>query len=1343
MCRQQGMFVSIMSLTSHSFSIEKKIVLLRASWGEQTKPRGLMMFKFAGLILLSLCSLSWHSAAAQYHETAEVNKRYMIHSWETEDGLPQNSVISIAQSPDGYLWFGTFSGLVRFDGFKFTIFDPFSAQDFPSPATPFVYTDKKGRMWVSTDKGIGYLQNNLWHFYQRDKGWPAELAISFVEGRDDTLLISTSGKKILKFTGDRFVEIAFPRGSPVTSTVKCIVDAEGTIWAVGNRYLGRLHNSEWIEVFPSKEVESMRQFFNGLARGRQRGVWLTDSQKIYKYENGRWETRYDLGLNLQEPICLLEDTSGNLWAATWTRGVFLFTAKGERLRLTTSEGLQHDAIRCLFEDAEGNVWVGTDGGGVSRLKRRTFFAYDRRSGLPENIVNSVAEESPGRMVVGTYGGGVVRLENGRFGSPLVGLKRAGKLWVLSTIADRDGGIWVSVYGEGIFRIDGNNVQAASFPGYDTRDVRVLYQDSGKNIWLGGETGLASIRDGQTRVYGIEQGLPAVRGRAVVEDHSGNIWVGTRDDGIFKLSQGRFIPVKRNGDARWGMIRAFYADADGAVWIGTTGQGLSRWRDGKLTEYNAGQGFPIDDVMAILADDDGLFWLGTGQGIVRINRSDLNAVADGKNQRLQFQVFHKSDGLLTYGCNSGYQPTACKASDGRLWFAMTKGLAVVDPKQYKPSITPPPVWIEEAIIDHNPQPLDHTRTQPLRVPAGSRRIQIHYTGLDFVAPEKIRFAYQLEGLDADWVEVGAERVASFQDLRPGHYRFRVRAANHDGVWNETGDTLLIEVSPFFWQTWWARSFGILALIAGVSGVVWRVQENRLRRQREHLDHEKALAHERARSAALLEATSDLVCFADAGGRIFYLNEAGRHMLDLEPNGEAVELSFSDLYSPGASDFILNEGIPLAKVSGIWSGEATLRRRDGGEISVTQVILAHKHPDGALDFISTVARDITQQKRVAEQLRQSQKMEAIGRLAGGIAHDFNNLLTGINGYTELLLDSIKGADPLRNDIEEIKKAAERAAALTRQLLAFSRKQILSYSVVNMNAVVSGMEKMLSRLIGEDIELTTRLDHNLGCVKADLSQLEQVIVNLAVNARDAMPNGGALVIETANVELDVSYAASHPEVQPGSHVLLSVTDTGSGMDESVKARLFEPFFTTKEIGKGTGLGLATVYGIIKQSGGHLTVESELGRGSAFKIVLPRVHDEAHGVVSDSGIRPPLPGREVVLLVEDDQGVRNLICRILRRCGYTVIEASNGAEALLRCEQHRGPLHLLLSDVVMPQMSGRKLAESLIKLRPELKVLYMSGYTDDSIFRHGVLDEEIAFLQKPFTVESLARKVREVLDQ
>jgi len=423
------------------------------------------------------------------------------------------------------------------------------------------------------------------------------------------------------------------------------------------------------------------------------------------------------------------------------------------------------------------------------------------------------------------------------------------------------------------------------------------------------------------------------------------------------------------------------------------------------------------------------------------------------------------------------------------------------------------------------------------------------------------------------------------------------------------------------------------------------------------------------------------------------------------------------------------------------EATWKGKDGRLLTVQLSVRAVRNAARQVEYYETFVRDVTEQRRLQQQLVQVQKMEAVGRLAGGIAHDFNNLLTVITSYSDLLLEDLGKDDPKRDDVQQVLKAADGAASLTRQLLAFSRQQVLAPRVVNLNAVVEGLQKILRRVIGEDVELAAVLAPDLGAVKADVGQLEQVLMNLTVNARDAMPTGGKLTIETANVEHEPEYALEREAAAVGRFVMLAVTDTGVGMDEATKAKIFEPFFTTKEAGKGTGLGLATVYGIVNQSGGFIWVYSEPGNGTSFKIYLPRIDAPVEGVKTAGSVSVPR-GTETVLLVEDAAAVRAVAKQVLERQGYTVLEAPDGDVALHVAQKHRGPIHLLLTDVVMPVLSGRPLAEQLARVRPDMKVLYASGYTDDSVVRHGILEAGTAYLQKPFTPDSLARKVREVLD-
>jgi PAS domain S-box-containing protein len=543
-----------------------------------------------------------------------------------------------------------------------------------------------------------------------------------------------------------------------------------------------------------------------------------------------------------------------------------------------------------------------------------------------------------------------------------------------------------------------------------------------------------------------------------------------------------------------------------------------------------------------------------------------------------------------------------------------------------------------------------------------------------------------------------------------------------------------LAPIRMVLWRLGLAGALVFVPLLGFLLWTTR--RLRK-------EWALAQEsESLLRTIIETEPECVKLVDANGIVLRMNRAGLAMIEADSPEQVVGRPIYPLVSPEHRQAFMT----LAE--GVFRGESRSLAFEavglkGGRRWLETHAVPLRDQKGETVVMLGVTRDITERKHLEDQLRQSQKMEAIGRLAGGIAHDFNNLLTVINGYSELTYQGLSADDPNRSNVEHIKQAGARAAALTGQLLAFSRRQVLALKVLDLNAVVTNMDKMLQRVIGEDIALATVLQPGLGRVKADPGQIEQVILNLAVNARDAMPQGGKLTIETKNVELDRTYADQHIAVQPGPYVLLAVSDTGCGMDKETQARIFEPFFTTKEKGKGTGLGLSTVYGIVKQSGGYIWAYSEPGRGATFKVYLPRVEEAVATVEPRALSAESQRGSETILLVEDEAGVRMLARTVLEAKGYTVLEARHSEEALALSGQHAGPIHLMVSDVVMPGMSGRELAERVKSARPNMKVLYVSGYTDDAVVRHGVLESGTAFLQKPFTPNALARKVRETLDE
>jgi two-component system cell cycle sensor histidine kinase/response regulator CckA len=576
----------------------------------------------------------------------------------------------------------------------------------------------------------------------------------------------------------------------------------------------------------------------------------------------------------------------------------------------------------------------------------------------------------------------------------------------------------------------------------------------------------------------------------------------------------------------------------------------------------------------------------------------------------------------------------------------------------------------------------------------------------------------------WLWVSAAVIALLLTLGLTSYAFSISYAQEDAAY-------LLNLPR--------AMYGLLALVL-LFDIYVVYQQLQIHRMHETLHEQKELF------SLIGENAADMIAVVDTSGRRLYNSPSYQKTLGYSTEELENTAAFEQIH-PDDRRFV-KEAAEEARRTGLGRKlEYRFLHKNGTWRTLESTASVIRNGQGKSEKFVIINRDITARRDAEKKLRetharQAQKMEAVGRLSGGIAHDFNNLLGVIIGYTELMETRLSPGDPLHKNVREIKKAGERAALLTRQLLAFSRQQVLEPKVLELNAVVTDVENLLRRAIGEDIELTTVLGPKLGRVMADQGQIEQVIMNLAANARDAMPNGGKLIIETTNTELDATFIRDAPYVQPGFYVQVTFTDTGTGMDPETQAHIFEPFFTTKERGKGTGLGLATVYGVVKQSNGYIWVYSDVGKGTTFKICLPRVETAVQAKSLEPRQLRPWQGGETLLLVEDEESLRAVTRDVLLQGGFEVLEAPGGLQAIESAQRHHGPIHLLLTDVVMPGLNGPTVAEKLSPSRPEMRVLYMSGYTDYAVGRNGILEPGVHLLVKPYTRETLLRKVNEVLD-
>jgi len=1278
------------------------------------------------------------------------DSEYLTESWRDHEGIPESSVTALAQSPDGYLWVGTADGLLRFNGVNFSRAREFSGMERLHGVISFMETDRTGRLWVCGEGRLAGYEAGNW---QRFDG--TNLSVRSVAQSPTEVLIGGGEGQLYTIVDHTVKNLTPPEGVANSSGVFCITDAgDGQIWLANRGYIGRRTAKGWLPFgAPTSAAKGLLA-----APAQNGGLWIYTPGELLRYQTNGTRQSFRAPF-LDWPREMIEDRSGTIWIATIKSGLYHFRPGGEVSAINVSNGLYHNAIRCLIEDREGNIWAGGSLNGLNRFKPQQFFTLGRAEGLPNNSVQAIAETAIGEIMVGTHGGGIARIQQGQVLAEPSANKEIGQ-FVWSLLQDRKGRLWIGTFNDGLFILEKGIRRSFPIPTVLGTTINQLMEDGRGRIWVGGSAGLGVIEGESMTTCFTNSILAGQAVTAMAEDaQSGKIWVGTHMAGVFQVAATNFAQVTALPGWTGKRITSLTMDEQGYFWIGVFEQGLACLREGKTTFIGPPQGLYADTVGSIVDDGRGWFWLGTTRGILRVAHTELQRVAQGSSRPAVFNVFNVSDGLASDACAEGYQPTALRDHTNHLWFSTDRGVVTVDPARLRLNTNPPPVVIERATFTDRAG-TNHVFLNPrevLVVPAGSSELEFDFAALSLTAPEKVTFRYWLEGADNGWINQGHRHELHFREPARGRYVLHVTAANNDGIWNESGTKLAFTVQPFLWQTLWFRLLALATVAGGGGGAVWRITRRQYQRRIDQLQRERGLEQERAQEReraeaelqrreehfrSLIEHASDSITVINPEGIITYQSNSGERILGY-PAAAIIGRNLFDLVHPEdlpKSRAILTQaatqlGEPVTAI-------ARLRHLNGTWRTIETVGTCIQTAAGEKQGILN-ARDITDNLQLEEQLRQAQKMEAVGQLAGGVAHDFNNILSSLLMQTELVGMSGPLPEEAQEGLQQIAADTRRAADLTRQLLLFSRRQVMQLRRLDLNEVVMNMARMLQRIIREDVRLQLHLHPGPLMTQADTGMLEQVLMNLAVNARDAMPKGGQLLLETTEMVIDAKAARSNPDAAPGRYVGLSVTDTGSGIPPEIMPRIFEPFFTTKEPGQGTGLGLATVFGIVKQHQGWIKLENRPGQGVTFRVFLPASSAPAAEPGPTEAKPKPSGGTETILLVEDDLAVRKPTRQILERHGYTVLEAADGAAALLLWQAHRSAVALLLTDLVMPgELGGQELGRRLRTEQPNLKVIYASGYSSDIAGQDFQLQPGEAYVQKPFATDLLLETIRRCLE-
>jgi PAS domain S-box-containing protein len=1265
------------------------------------------------------------------------NSDFLIQSWQDHEGLPESSALAVAQTPDGYLWIGSPEGLLRFNGVSFTRAEKFPHLIRLTTGVPFLQTDHSGRLWAGTESGLACYRQGVWQGIKGTNFSPRSVADD-VGGR--VLIGGTEGQLYTVLDGN--LEKLSPPDGVKPSGVFCLTDAkDGQLWLANRGFIGRMTSAGWKRFGPANPMPKPLL----AAPARNGGVWIFTPGELWHYHADGSLENFPAP-DLDQPRVMIEDQSGMIWIASIASGLTRFRPGGEISRINATNGLAHNAVRCLIEDREGNVWAGGSLNGLNRLRLRQFFTIGRAEGLPDNIVRTVAEISPGEIIVGTHGGGTARIHDGKVEPQNPPSADAVGQYVWTLLQDRAGRLWVGTFSDGLF-VEENGVRRQfPLPAALGKSITRLMEDSRGRIWLGGPNGLGLIENNLVATCFTNSVVAGYAITSLAEDaKSGVIWIGTYAHGVLKMDAENLAHVTKLAGLPGERTSSLTLDNDGYLWVGVFEHGLACFHDGQTTLIGAEQGLPADTIGSVLDDGRGSFWLGTTHGILRVARDELHRVAREPSPPAVFNLFNVSDGLGSEYCAEGYQPNALRDSTGRLWFGTDRGVVTINPAQLRLNTNPPPVVIERVGFT-DLAGTNHISFAPsadkLVIPAGSVELEFYFDGLSYAAPEKVTFKYLLAGVNQNWRELGHHRELHFHQLAPGDYVLRLKAANNDGVWNEDATAFAFTIEPFVWQRLWFRLLVLVAVAGGGGLVVWRVSNRNFQRRIAERKHAEAEVQRREKYfRSLIEHASDSITVINPKATVTFQSSSGERILGY-PAETMLGRCLFDLVHP--------EDLPKAKTALAQSLTqlntpvtltARLRHRDGSWRTIEAVGTGIQTETDERQVILN-SRDLTDNLKLEEQFRQAQKMEAVGTLAGGIAHDFNNILAAIFGYGHLLQQDTEGNPAAQEDVAEILKAASRAKDLVQQILTFSRQREQNREIIRLDIIVKEATKFLRASLPATIEIELQRAPDTPAILGDPTQIYQVIINLATNALHAMEGRpGQLTVKLNSFLPDEKFIQAHPEFRPVQYSRLTVADTGHGMDAKTMERIFEPFFTTKPVGKGTGLGLAVVHGIVRSHDGIITVESQPGQGATFCVFFPA--KEADAISGNAATVTLTSGHgENILLVDDESALTATLQRMLTRLNYQVTATNRASVALRLFRDTPEQFDLVITDLAMPEMNGLEVARRLREIRADLPVILVSGHAPD-LTNENLREAGIAeLLKKPVFMPTLAAAVQRMFD-